>query len=60
MILMFDGIPESDIVVFSDAVLMTLGFLGVEVEFDETSPPDDVDEVTYKVYTLEEIPEILP
>ena len=51
--LTFKCIPETDIAVFSEAVLMTLDALDMCYEADETSPPDDNDEVTYKVFGVE-------
>lgn len=47
--LVFTGIPEKDIAVYSTAVTDTLDKLGCDYDCDETSPPNEKGEVTYKV-----------
>lgn len=47
--LVFEGVPDKDAAVFGTAVILTLDELGIEYEYDETSPPNEKGEVTYKV-----------
>ena len=46
-------VPEGDIESFATGVIDTLeqlAELGIDYDFDETSPPNEEGEVTYRVY----------
>lgn len=55
MKLKFEDIPESDIVAFSEGVLLTLEKLAVDYLYDETSPPDSEGNCTFVVVLNKEL-----
>lgn len=49
MILIFDAIPNEHVAEYCEGILDCLGKLGYDWDYEETSPPDKDNEVTFKV-----------
>lgn len=45
-------VPEKDIVAFAEGVMSTLFDLEYDFSYDETSPPNDKGDVTYRVFNV--------
>jgi hypothetical protein len=53
----FVGVPEENVAVYGEAVIDTLGKLGLGFEYDETFPPDVAGDTTYRVVGVSRLSE---